>query len=588
MLSQNHLTGAEVYAVTLAHHQLEQGHQVYQMSNGFYFPSRAINYQIEVETKSKVTFIKNVLWLRNFIRKQNIQVVHSHSRAAAKVAYWALLNSETAHISTVHGVQHTSFSKKLFNQYGEFIVAVCENIKNQLIADFSYREQRIKVIPNPISPTDFYYLKNETQSHNIKKIAIVGRTTGPKKNRTEQVIQALAPMGFEVSLLGGYLKDLDIDPKVKNKIKEVHTVGLTSEIYSEYDLVIGSGRVCMESLITGIPTIAFGESQYIGLITCNNFNEALKSNFGDIHQDAKEPQINLHRFSDDLNAVKANSLELSQLAMHKFSLDTIAGKVLRIYESAYFLKNYSSWIPILMYHKIPDTKISSQHKIFVTKDNFEKHLRYFKSRGFETLTFSDLMKFRKGIKKFKEFPKKPLILTFDDGYSDNLINASPLLKKYNFKAQIFLLADPGINKNSWDMATDEPESSIVSGPDRRKWKQSEFEIGSHGFTHQKITDYSYDAAFKEVIESKKTLEKEFEVSINVFAFTYGIRRADSADLTQKAGYDYAVNTDTGGLLIEEDPYSIFRVNIFPDENHWSLFKKTSTWYRKYYYIKRKK
>lgn len=589
LLSQNHLTGAEVYAVTLAHKQIELGHRVYQLSNDFYFPSQTIKFKFEVETKSKITFIKNVLWLRNFIRKQNIQVVHTHSRAAAKLAYWALLLSNTAQVSTAHGVQHPSLSKKIHNQYGEFIIAVCENIKNHLIADFSYSERKIKIIPNPVNTTDFHYVQNKNRPEDIKKIAIIGRTTGPKKERTEQVLNALTETKADITLIGGSLADLHIDSSLKTRIKEIRSASLKSQTYAEYDLIIGSGRVCIESLITGIPTIAFGEAKYIGLITETNFYEALKSNFGDIHPDSKKPMIDQQKFIKDLQNASVNNEHLSKLALSEFSLDTLAQKILRIYESAYFLKNYGSWIPILMYHKIPSKEIRSQHKIYVTKENFEKHLQFFQRSGFQTLTFSDLQKFRTGQKDFKEFPKKPLILTFDDGYTDNLVNASPLLKKYNFKAQIFLLADSEIKINSWDINSAEPAHEIISGSERNKWKESAFEIGSHGFCHQKITEFnSSESAQKELAESKKSLEKEFNTPINVYAFTYGITGKNSAELAQKAGYDYAVNTDSGGLLAEEDPYSIFRVSIFPDESWWSLYKKTSTWYRRYYYLKRKK
>lgn len=589
LLSQNHLTGAEVYAVTLAHQQIEQGHQVHQLSNDFYFPSRAIKLKLEVETKSKLTFIKNILWLRNFICKQDIQIIHTHSRAAAKLAYWATIFSKTAQVSTIHGIQHVSFSKKLHNQYGMFIIAVCENIKKHLINDFSYDEQRIKIIPNPINSNDYYYVQHKHPFGPTKKIAIVGRTTGPKKNRTEQVLKALSNMNVDITLIGGNLADLKIDSILKSKIKEVHNVGLNSQIYADYDLIIGSGRVCIESLITGVPTIAFGEAKYIGLISNENFHDALKSNFGDIHPDSKEPEINVQSFIKDVKSDSSDNQSLSKLAAEEFAMGPISSKIIRIYESAYFLKNYSSWIPVLMYHKIPDKKIESQHKIYVTKDNFEKHLRFFQKRGFQTLTFSDLQKFRTGQEKFKDFPKKPLILTFDDGYRDNLENASPLLKKYNFRAQLFLLADPEINMNSWDANNSEPTHEIVSGADRLKWKDSAFEIGSHGFSHKKITAFDTAAALNELSESKRSLEKEFNLDINVFAFTYGItKKTESAELAQKAGYAYAVNTDSGGLLLETAPYSIFRVNIFPDESYWSLYKKTSKWYRKYYYFKRKK
>lgn len=588
LLSQNQLTGAEVYASTLAETQMRDGHNVFQVSNGFFYETKASKHPLNVETKSKLEFFKNVFWLREFIKNNNIHIVHSHSRASVKLAYWSTLGTHTAHISTVHGVQHSSFSKKLHNQYGEFILAVCENLKNHLIHDFSYNENRIKVLRNPINTDNFYFIEKNAKNVESLKIAIVGRTTGPKKTRTEQVINALKKTPHEITIIGGKISDLNLDENLKSRLKEERPQQLSSSIYSRYDLVIGSGRVCMESILTGVKTIAFGEACYEGLITSNNLQGALTSNFGDIHPNSKYPNLNTEQFLRDLNEETSNLKTLSDIAKQEFSLNIISKKIQRIYESGYFLKNYKLWIPILMYHKIPDTEIQSQHKIFVTKINFEKHLQFFKKRGFQTLTFSDLKLFRTGQKSFKDFPKKPLILTFDDGYKDNLINASPLLKKYNYKAQIFLLADKAIKENSWDLSSDEPSHEIISGNERQKWKESAFEIGSHGFSHQKITEFSPQEAYRELCESKKSLEAEFNQNTNVFAFTYGITNTASAEIAQDAGYDYALNTDTGGLLLEENPYQIFRVNIFPDESFWSLFKKTSKWYRKYYYLKRNK
>ncbi len=97
-----------------------------------------------------------------------------------------------------------------------------------------------------------------------------------------------------------------------------------------------------------------------------------------------------------------------------------------------------------------------------------------------------------------------------------------------------------------------------------------------------------EEAFHELQASKESLEKEFGLPVNTYAFTYGITSPKAAQLAFTAGYDYAVNTDTGGLVLEESPYQIFRVNIFPEESSLSLWKKTSSWYRKYYFRKRKK
>lgn len=616
LLSQNHLTGAEVYATTLIEQQIQYGHVVLQISNGFFCPTVAECYELSVETKSKFTFIKNVFWLRNLIKTQHIDLVHTHSRAAAKLAYWACFGLKCSVVATIHGQQHSSFSKKLWDQYGDFKIAVCENIKEHLLHDFNYKAERIQVVRNPINTNQFYLsapkISTIPTAYKSLKVAIVGRTTGPKKQRTQQSLKALdqfqneqgSRVQIEVDLIGGSVDDFKSESSLK--VQELHYIQLSSSIYSQYDLVIGSGRVCIESILTGVSTIAYGEAEYIGLINEKNWGHALKSNFGDINLTSINNSLSQHLFKDHLLTVltKKNQLfslkhqeievynqekkYLSELALQEFALPLVFKKIQRIYESALFIKKHPHWIPVLMYHKIPETDLKTQHQIFVNKFNFEKHLQFFKKKGFQTLTFNDLELFRTGQKNWKEFPHKPLILTFDDGYQDNLLNASPLLTQYGFRAQVFLLANAQIYQNQWDLDGKEKPHTIVAQQDRQQWLHSAFEIGSHGFNHKKISLMNSEEAYLELLESKKSLEKEFNQPINTYAYTYGDSTAKARELALLAGYSYAVSTDTGGLHLEEDPYFIFRVNMFPNESWWSLFKKTSTWYRRYYFYKRQK
>lgn len=602
LLSQNHLTGAEVYAVTLGKEQKKQGHDVHQISNDFFYPTPLFQSRLQVETKSRFRFLANIFRLRKYLKRNQIDIVHAHSRAASKLAYWATWGTNIAYISSVHGQQHSSVSKRLFNQYGQFMIAVCENVQAHLIQDFKYRPELIRIIRNPINTQLFTFAATERDpKKGILQIAIIGRTTGPKKERTEQVLRGIFDLlpqqnqEFEITLVGGKLDDLALPTGERGRVKEFQADHLSSEVYQKFDLVVGSGRVCMEALLSGTPVIAFGEAQYIGLIRNAHFNMALQSNFGDIDLTSKGgPRLQPKKFEEDIHSVVRNEInlkerqELSQKAYREFSIERISDKMKKLYHSALFLKKYPHSIPVLMYHKIPNAEIQSKHKIFVTKENFEKHLRFFARRGFKTLTFSQLEKFKNGELPFQDFPKKPLILTFDDGYRDNLENASPLLKKYGFTAQIFLLANPKINSNQWDSSSFEPSHEIVSGDDRKQWVLSAFEVGSHGFSHQKITEMSPEQAFLELKNSKESLEAEFQTKVNVFAFTYGDTNRKMAALAAAAGYEYAVNTDSGGFLIEESPYEIFRANIFPHETEASLAKKTSRWYRRYYYWKRKK
>ena len=472
LLSQNHLTGSEVYAAQLISDQVDKKHHVFQISNGFFSETLAKKHTLNVETKSRLEFIKNVFWLRQFLIKENIHVIHTHSRASAKLAFWARAFLKIGMVSTIHGRQHPSFSKKIYNQYGDFLIVVCETLQTQLLQNFNYNPKRLQVIKNPISLENFSFKKKDLKKNNFK-IAVVGRTTGPKGKRTELILTALFTLFKKLNLnaefyvVGASLKDLNLNLNSEMPILEKKISHLTSKDYHEFDLVVGSGRVAIESIISGTPTISFGEAKYLGLARLSSITDQYTSNFGDMDIESLLPTLSIQQLEKDLDICLSGTVsetelqQLSEKVQTDFDAKKICPRIFRLYESSYFLRNYSSWIPILMYHKIPVSELQSQHKIYVTQKRFEKHLQFFKFFGFQTLTFGDLKKFKSGELDFKQFPKKPLILTFDDGYKDNLEYASPLLKKYNFKAQLFLLADSNIDSNQWDHSETEPAHEIV-------------------------------------------------------------------------------------------------------------------------------
>lgn len=601
VLSQNHLTGAEVYACQLSDELIQNGHEVIHFSNQFFYPTKAKKIELPIEVKNSSEFNKSVQALLEFVTTQNVHVLHAHSRAAAKICKAVAALAPVAYVSTLHGRQHFSWSKRFMNSYGHYQIAICENVYAQLVQEFKYRSEKIKILRNGLDAqkypvrTQDVFLKKSAQN---LKIAIIGRLTGPKKNRTEAALLALDKWAIKhqthlwVDVVGDTHNKLEVVLKNIN-LKVYNIENLNSEAYQKFDLIIGSGRVVMEALVAGVPVVAFGEATFEGLITEVQLKKSLASNFGDIAlgsfgsplcsmQDFEE--VFLNYFKLESSSVMALSLKASEL----FSVSHLAVQVENVYRAARLELLYSKWIPILMYHKVPDKALSSPHQIFVTKDRFEKHLQFFKNQKFETLTFSELEAFIQGTQPLKKFPKKPLILTFDDGYLDNLKNAQPLLKKYGFKAQLFLLAEKSLTHNYWDEENIQKGDALVQGSERQAWLETQFEIGSHGLKHSKLTEMSSQQIYNELTASKRQLESEFKTPMISYAYTYGLYTEEAVKLAEKARYKFAVCTDEGGLLLQDELFRIFRVNVFPHENNFSLLKKTSSFYRRYYFWKRKK
>jgi peptidoglycan/xylan/chitin deacetylase (PgdA/CDA1 family) len=86
---------------------------------------------------------------------------------------------------------------------------------------------------------------------------------------------------------------------------------------------------------------------------------------------------------------------------------------------------------ILLYHSVNDSPIGMPD-LTVTTAAFEEQMRYLSEHGYTAIDFSEIGKLPQN--------KKPVIITFDDGYADNYTNAYPILKKYHIRATVFLIA----------------------------------------------------------------------------------------------------------------------------------------------------
>lgn len=604
ILSQTHLTGAEVYSREITDWLVDNGHEVRVISDKIHLPLKATYTAMPIDKARGLSRWRLIFRLRHFIIENKIEVIHTHSRASVRVAWWATRGLKVALVSTVHGNQHWSLSKRLFDLYGDRIICVCENVKNQLRDLYKVNARKLTVLRNPFTtPAPKMAPRSE-----VKRLALAGRTTGPKGKVVEffidKIFDQLLVQSSKLQIdLVGDLFSLSSEAQIKFKaLVQKHTGRLKNiskypaEEYDqrlgEYDYLIGAGRIAISGCAQRVPVFAIGEVDCLGWLDHKTYELALASNFGDIdytkkHLNLDEKKI-LSELSDYINSsVKRDELELlAKRAQEDFDRNLICEKIYSMYQSAWLQKQIPKNIPMLMFHQVTDQELHTKHRIFVTKEQFAKQMQCLRDWGFESVSFKDLADWKNQKKSLSSFPKRPIVLTFDDGYQNNLTNALPILKQNNLKATIFLLTDNDVNTNFWDQG-EVPESPLLSRAERQLLVSSGvFEIGSHGFRHEKLSLKNRDEALLELQNSKKLLEAEFGREIPVYAFTYGDTNLELAELSRRAGYAYAINTDRGGLHFEENPHSIFRVSIFPEDNYWSLWKKTSSWYRKYYFHKR--
>ena len=615
LLSQTQLTGAEVFAFTLAEAQKNNPKdQVFAISDRFHLSWTCHRMEMPISVKRGWQRWMTLWKLRKFLIQNKIEVIHTHSRAAARQAFWSRLGLNIPIISSIHGRQHYSLSKKIWDIYGEQILPVCENAQKSLIQDFGMDPEKMEIFRNP-----FFIpaAQNTTKQEDICFLWVT-RPSGPKGERAfsfllyclrnPTLLLNLRQLTHEQT----FFQWIGIDPQdfpqqlshewsiASDQVRacfrfQKHLPDLR-DLYLRSKTVLGSGRVAMEAGLYGKNIIAIGEHCFHGLVQTSNLADCWTTNFGDMGSGKEE---NLEIAADKIFSLiqdkfyflssderQQETRFIQEQMIQELNLEQALKKLRRIYQRRIFQKFFPRWIPILMYHKVPLKPLQTKHRIFVTKDRFEKHLQWFQSWGMKTITFSELNEFVEDRRSMQDFPRRPLILTFDDGYQDNLLHAGPLLKKYGMSGIIYLLSNKDIAANTWDLYDPTEESSPLCLPEERKQLTSYFEIGSHCVHHMGLPSQSPEAQEKELKQSKRDLESEFSGPILSVAYPYGQRDSKTSTLAQNAGYLFGVNTDQGGRRWVDDPFSIFRVNIFPEETYFSLWKKTRAGYRDYFRRKR--
>jgi len=604
IFSSNFIAGSVMYALQLAEKQIEQGHEVYLITDVKVSDSIS-SIVLPISDRKYPSRFRNIKFINKFIKDNAIHVVHAHSRAASWVSFFALINTNTALVSTIHGIQG---KKSIINNkvYGEKVIAICENVLIQLRDQIKIEKNKLVLIPNGIQ---FDLRPNQiVESNNQQKkvISLIGRLNGPKGEIAESFIGEVFPKLLDqhptlsINILGGEWEAFSDSGKAKlEALKKqcptrVNFVGFTKDIklfMQSSSLIIGAGRVALEGIELNVPVYAVGESNSIGILTSQNINDAMASNFGDILPEKRKFNIDSSIVYDEINSfltnTNSNHENLSSF-IQQYDVNHVVEKVYEVYKSALIKKIHPKHIPILMYHKVPDKPIDTQHKIFVTKSNFKKHLHFFYLRGLKTITLKEYNDFSEGKISAKQFPSKPFILTFDDGYLDNYTNMLPLTEKYNFKGVLFLLGNFNLTHNNWDKNEDPNANKLMSTEQKISFVKGGWEIGAHTLTHPHLTQISIKLAKEEIVSSKKQIEETLNISVSSFAYPYGDYNNEIKEIVSSSDIKMAVATDTGGMMLDDDRFAIFRVNMFPDESIFSLYKKTSTWYRAYYFKKRGK
>jgi peptidoglycan/xylan/chitin deacetylase (PgdA/CDA1 family) len=189
--------------------------------------------------------------------------------------------------------------------------------------------------------------------------------------------------------------------------------------------------------------------------------------------------------------------------------------------------------PIIYYHRVsPDADPDTG----VTPEVFDRQMGFLKGIGFLGVPLKTILS------DVPSTASRRIAITFDDGYSDNLEWAAPILEKYGFRATIFCISGKPGRLSDWDKDPRWVGHPLLDIKQMRELDQLGFEIGSHTRTHPDLSKLSDRAVEEELIGSRKELEDMLGRSVETFCYPYGRFSPTSPLIAKKAGYRAARTT----------------------------------------------
>lgn len=201
-------------------------------------------------------------------------------------------------------------------------------------------------------------------------------------------------------------------------------------------------------------------------------------------------------------------------------------------------------VPIIMYHSVcENTRVQSDYRI--APSLFEKDLKYLYDKGYTAVFVGDLVGY---VYEGVPLPEKPIIITLDDGYLNNLTEVLPILEKYDMCATVSVVGE--FIEKAQKEKDPNPLYAYLSWADIKALEDSgRIEIGNHTNAMHEIgerrgcmkmsgeSEEHYDKILSnDLTELQNALTENAGLTPMVFTYPFGFVSEESLPVIKKLGF----------------------------------------------------
>jgi peptidoglycan/xylan/chitin deacetylase (PgdA/CDA1 family) len=174
---------------------------------------------------------------------------------------------------------------------------------------------------------------------------------------------------------------------------------------------------------------------------------------------------------------------------------------------------------VLMYHKVNDLP---NNRMSMPVSIFDEQMTQLRELGYRAI---DLDAVLDHYVEGKPLAEGAVLITFDDGYRDNLENAAPVLHRHGYPAVQFVpLAYVGDRQplpHEEHLAANGVINRTVDWEELGELERLGVRIESHGLSHRPLADLELDEAAREIAISKLRLEERLGRPVRAFSYVKG-------------------------------------------------------------------
>lgn len=216
-------------------------------------------------------------------------------------------------------------------------------------------------------------------------------------------------------------------------------------------------------------------------------------------------------------------------------------------------------IPILMYHSICND--DPNNSLMIPTEMFAEQMEWLRENDFTAMSMDEVIE----AMNTGKVPKRPVLITFDDGYADNYINAFSELKNNNLKGTFFIISDTITEEGGYYMST-----SML-----KEMKEAGMEIENHTANHLELNNLSREDAIDSIKRGQEFLRSVIGSNGNYLCYQVGRYSDETIEIQKELGIKAALTTQGGISSIADGKYELKRIRISPMniENFAEIFSE---------------